>query len=115
VPLGANPRREVFLIFKESLTNVVKHSGASHVRIDFDVSRDHLTLKICDDGQGFDVTGISSALFTEQKGGNGIVSMKKRAAEVSGSFEIEAKPGAGTTIIFQLPLHGGDLKSEVEV
>jgi signal transduction histidine kinase/ligand-binding sensor domain-containing protein len=107
VPLGANPRREVFLIFKESLTNVVKHSNATHVKIDFEVSRDHLTLTICDDGRGFDATQISSALFAEQKGGNGIVSMRKRASEVQGRFDLDSRPGAGTTIIFQLPLQNG--------
>jgi signal transduction histidine kinase len=107
VPLGANPRREVFLIFKESLTNVVKHANATHVRINFEVSRDNLTLRISDNGRGFDATEISSALFADQKGGNGIVSMRKRAAEVNGRFALDSQPGAGTTVTFQLPLQSG--------
>jgi signal transduction histidine kinase/ligand-binding sensor domain-containing protein len=104
VPLGANPRREVFLIFKESLANIVKHSKATQVRIDFDVTSEYLSLKISDNGQGFDASELSAALFSDQKGGHGILSMKKRAAEMNGRFEIKSEPGRGTEIAFQLPL-----------
>src|SRR6185503_14103859 len=48
IPLGANPRREVFLIFKESLTNIVKHSEATQVSISLSFSKEFLTLKITD-------------------------------------------------------------------
>jgi signal transduction histidine kinase/ligand-binding sensor domain-containing protein len=106
VPLGANPRREVFLIFKESLANVVKHSNATRVSIDFLVSSDNLSLKISDNGRGFDADNMSNALFTDQKGGHGILSMKKRAAEMQARFELNSEPGQGTTVRFDLPLHG---------
>jgi signal transduction histidine kinase len=104
IPLGANARREVFLIFKESLTNIVKHSGATQILIEFGFAADSLTLKIVDNGKGFDPAKISSALFADQKGGHGILSMKKRAAELNGKFAIDSKAGSGTTISFQLPL-----------
>jgi signal transduction histidine kinase len=55
IPLGANARREVFLIFKESLTNVAKHAAATRVKIDFDLSHDDLKFSIADNGQGFDL------------------------------------------------------------
>jgi signal transduction histidine kinase/ligand-binding sensor domain-containing protein len=104
IPLGANPRREVFLIFKESLTNIVKHSGATQVRIEFKFSQEYLTLKITDNGAGFDVNELGRALFVDQKGGHGIFSMKKRAAEMNGKFEIDSEVGKGTVVVFQLPL-----------
>jgi signal transduction histidine kinase/ligand-binding sensor domain-containing protein len=104
IPLGANARREVFLIFKESLTNIVKHSGATQVRIEFKVSADSLTLKITDNGQGFEPGKLSSALFADQKGGHGINSMKKRAAEMNGEFDLGSAAGQGTVITFRLPL-----------
>ena len=104
IALGANPRREVFLIFKESLANIVKHSGASHVHIQFDFSHPYLTLTIHDDGRGFDVERISPGAYAAKQGGNGIFSMRKRAAEMNGRFEIGSEIGAGTTITFQLPL-----------
>src|SRR4029078_4858428 len=87
IPLGANARREVFLIFKESLTNIAKHSRATRVRIDFDMSPDDLKLSITDNGQGFDVGTRGPALAAREKGGHGIFSMKKRAAELNGKLE----------------------------
>jgi len=104
IPLGANARREVFLIFKESLTNAVKHAAATHVSIVFDFSNELLTLTIKDNGHGFAPSEISAALFADKKGGHGIFSMKKRAAEMNASFEIGSANGAGTVVTFQLPL-----------
>jgi len=105
IPLGANPRREVFLIFKESLANIVKHSGASHVRIQFDFSAPYLTLQIRDDGRGFEAHRISLG-YTAEQSGHGIFSMRKRAAEMNGKFDIGSEIGKGTTITFRLPLSG---------
>jgi signal transduction histidine kinase/ligand-binding sensor domain-containing protein len=106
IPLGANPRREVFLIFKESLANVVKHAAATHVKIDFDFSLHQLILKIADNGNGFDAANLGPSLFSREKGGHGVLSMKKRAAEMSGKFDIRSKAGEGTVVEFQMPLDG---------
>jgi signal transduction histidine kinase/ligand-binding sensor domain-containing protein len=99
IPFGANPRREVFLIFKESLANIVKHSGAGHVRIDFDFSAPHLTLKIHDDGRGFDA---ATRAPDEARGGHGVFSMRKRAAEMNATLDIDSAVGKGTTITLQV-------------
>ena len=104
IPLGANARREVFLIFKESLTNIVRHANATRVKIEFDFSQLNLTLSIADDGRGFDLDAIRPALLAREKGGHGIISMKKRAAEMNGRFEIRSQVGQETVIEFQLPL-----------
>jgi signal transduction histidine kinase/ligand-binding sensor domain-containing protein len=104
LPLGANARREVFLIFKESLTNIIKHSKATEVTIQFDFSQNHLTLKVKDNGRGFAVEDLSNSLLSSSKGGHGILSIKKRAAEMNGRVDIISRHGAGTTITFQLPL-----------
>ena len=105
IPLGANARREVFLIFKESLTNAVKHSKATQLTIGFEFSEDYLTLTIRDNGQGFTPEQGSTA-FSDRKGGHGILSMKKRAGEMNARFDITSN-GGGTVVTFQLPL---DLK-----
>jgi signal transduction histidine kinase/ligand-binding sensor domain-containing protein len=104
IPLGANPRRAVFLIFKESLANIVKHANAKQVRIRFGFSPQKLTLTISDDGCGFDVDKLSSGLFTDQKGGHGILSMKKRAAEMNGRLQLDSRPGQGTAMTVELLL-----------
>ena len=104
IPLGANPRREVFLIFKESLTNIVKHSEATQVKIALSFSREVLTLKIEDNGKGFQTDKLSASLFAEEKGGTGVISMRKRAAEMQGKFAIKSAPDEGTVVEFELPL-----------
>jgi ligand-binding sensor domain-containing protein/signal transduction histidine kinase len=106
IELGANVRREVFLIFKESVNNVVKHSGCTRAEVAFRVEVDWLTLTVSDNGKGFDtklagggdVQSVSSA-----KGGNGLFSMRKRAQEMNGRFEIISREGEGTTATLRVP------------
>lgn len=106
IPLGANTRRGVFLIFKESLANIVKHASATQVHVQFDFCPEQLTLTIFDNGCGFEVDKLSDGLFTDQKGGQGIVSMKKRAAQMNGRFDLTSKVGTGTTMRLNLSLNG---------
>jgi signal transduction histidine kinase/ligand-binding sensor domain-containing protein len=113
--LGANVRREVFLIFKEAVNNVVKHSQATVVAIGFDVAGDRLRLQIRDNGNGFvppaPGTVSSADLFSDQRGGNGLISMRRRAADLGGEYSLESSPGHGTTVILELPVH---LNADVE-
>ncbi len=104
MPLGANARREVFLIFKETLTNVARHAGATHVKIEFVIAEHSLKLSITDNGRGFDPELIGPALAARGKGGHGIFSMKKRTAELNGQLDIRSSGDGGTTIALQLPL-----------
>ena len=52
IPLGANIRREVFLIFKESVNNLVRHSACTEVKIDFQIAEGALKLTVRDNGKG---------------------------------------------------------------
>ncbi len=98
VPLGANIRREVFLIFKESVNNLVRHSGCSEVKIDFQIDGDLLNLTVSDDGKGFDRSVNGD--------GHGLSSMGQRAAGIGGRLDIISRPGEGATIALELPLPG---------
>jgi signal transduction histidine kinase len=113
MPLGANARREVFLIFKESLTNIAKHAGATNVAMEFNIAQHNLRLSITDNGHGFDPELIGPTLAARGKGGHGIFSMKKRAAELNGSLEIRSGPGGGTTITLELPLDASARQARV--
>jgi signal transduction histidine kinase len=98
VPLGANIRREVFLIFKESVNNLVRHSACGEVRIDFQIAGGALKLIVADDGKGFK---------TSMNGeGHGLSSMRERAEGIGGQLEIISHVGKGTTITLELPLSG---------
>src|SRR5262249_32377724 len=100
IALGANLRREVFLIFKETINNIVKHSGCTTARVRLQMDGDWLELEVADDGKGFDCTryvqnDISAP--SDARGGNGIPSMRKRAGEMGGGFDILSTLGSGTT------------------
>jgi signal transduction histidine kinase len=83
-------RREIYLIFKEAVNNVARHSGASHATIELELAKSELVLRVSDDGRGFDAASNHS--------GNGLAHMRKRAAELKSTFELCSAPGEGTTI-----------------
>jgi len=96
IKLGANLRRDIYLIFKEAVNNIVRHSQAAHVTIDFGLVDKELVLKIRDDGIGFEPNVESD--------GNGLSNIKKRAAERGGELDIDSASGAGTGIILRVKL-----------
>jgi signal transduction histidine kinase/ligand-binding sensor domain-containing protein len=98
VPLGANIRREVFLIFKESVNNLVRHSGCSKVKINFQIAGGALRLNVWDDGKGFDIS--------QNFDGHGLSSMRQRAEGIGGQLETISRSGEGTTITLDLPFAG---------
>jgi two-component sensor histidine kinase len=88
--LGADVRRQVFLIFKESVNNIVRHSACNQADIEFRVEHGWLTLKVSDDGKGFD--------SEEQSDGHGLVSIRERAKALGGDLEVISHNGDGTTV-----------------
>lgn len=89
-PLGADVRRQVYLVLKESVHNAARHSGCSRVRIDFRVAGDRLTLRIEDDGHGFAGPATGE--------GHGLESMRRRAEGLGGTLDIVSGPGRGTIV-----------------
>jgi ligand-binding sensor domain-containing protein/signal transduction histidine kinase len=85
-------RQNIFLLYKETLTNVARHSQATRVEIKIEQDADSLRMSIQDNGIGFD-----SAV---QSSGNGLKNLKLRAARVKGVLTIESKPGQGTCVAF---------------
>jgi signal transduction histidine kinase len=101
--LNADTRRNVYLIFKESINNIIRHSDARSVQINFEIENSELLLSIIDYGKGFDAT--------VEYDGNGLISMKTRAAESGGSLEISSPAGGGTMLTLRFPMaHGIGLK-----
>ena len=83
-------RKNLFLIYKEILNNIVKHSKAKKVLISLEEKSKYLYLKVIDDGLGFDETEVIL--------GDGIKNLKQRAKGINGLLEINSKPSKGTTI-----------------
>ncbi|MFD0942077.1 tetratricopeptide repeat-containing sensor histidine kinase [Pedobacter boryungensis] len=89
-------QRDLFLMFKEILNNIIKHAHAHIVNIDLSYAKGRLYLKIIDNGVGFDASKISSKR-------NGLSNLKSRAEKWNGSFEIKSSPGMGTQALFIIP------------
>jgi signal transduction histidine kinase len=120
-PLDSNLRREVFLIFKESVNNIVKHADATAVEIDLKIDRNNLFLSVKDNGKGFRLQAAQetpmASLFANYKGGNGLASLKRRATEMGGEFAIASEIGKGTTLNLRLPVtiqSGGDAATRAD-
>lgn len=96
IQLGANVRREVFLIFKETVNNMVKHSGCTEAAIEFRIQGGELLLKPSDNGSGFDTS--------LEADGHELMSMGDRTQGLDGTLEIVSKAGAGTTTALRVPL-----------
>jgi ligand-binding sensor domain-containing protein/two-component sensor histidine kinase len=97
---GAAPlevRRPLFLIFKEAIHNVVRHSHATRAWICFEVVHGQAKVTVDDDGQGFDVARVESP-------GEGIASIKRRATQLGGSAAWTSRPGGGTRLTVSIPL-----------
>ncbi len=99
VPLGADTRREVFLLFKEAVSNLARHSGCRNARIELGLVDGWLSLRVADDGRGFDLEYFE----TQSADGNGLHTMRRRARDLRGTFEIASTRGSGTTIQFRVP------------
>ena len=109
VQLGANIRREVFLVFKESVNNMVKHSGCGQAEIEFQIKDEWLSLRVSDNGIGFDPSLLSRRKESDilpEKGGNGLLSMQRRAVALGGEYSVVSQQGEGTTVTLRVPLGG---------
>ena len=92
--LNGDRRRNIFLCVKETLNNMLKHSGATELSIDI-LTNGMLTIRIHDNGRGIDLQKI-------RQFGNGLQNIKRRMESIGGNFEI--KNNNGTETILALPL-----------
>lgn len=81
-------RQHFWLIFKEILTNAVRHSGASQLNIRIHIKKGALSLLIQDNGHGFNET--------EQVQGNGLSNIRRRAEQMNASVDFDSDPDYGT-------------------
>ena len=89
--LSVETRRNIYLVVREALHNVVKHSGATRVDIRLSIFDGRCSISIKDDGKGFDPDRLEFP-------GNGLVNMKRRMNDIGGEVVIRSKAGEGTEI-----------------
>ena len=96
VQLNVEQRKEIYMIFKEAVTNAVKYSGTSELHITLSEKNGLLNMEIVDNGAGFDTQAVLQ--------GNGLKNMRARAASIGAAINIESIKGLGTKILFRLKL-----------
>jgi signal transduction histidine kinase len=100
VRLGADMRRQLYLIFKEAVNNAARHARCTEAEIEFEIAQDRLLLRVRDNGRGFDPNGDAST----GRNGNGLASMRERARAMGGEIEITSQLNLGTAVKLNLPL-----------
>ena len=93
--LSPDQRRELYLIFKEAVTNLVRHSRCSSALLSLEISDRYLIARIHDDGRGLAPNGPR---------GRGLTNIQTRTHRLRGRCEIISEPNRGTKINVEVPL-----------
>ena len=88
----------LFRIVQEALNNVARHAQARRVEVELAWDERVVTLRVVDDGRGFDPRAAQTGTHV------GLWSMRERVKQLGGQFEVESAPGAGTKVKAVIPL-----------
>lgn len=97
--LDQNLSTTLFRIFQETLTNIIRHAGATEVTVRLNELDGHINLEVKDNGRGISRTDVSNTRSM------GLLGMRERAALLGGIFRIgRVKKGPGTRVNVSIPL-----------
>jgi signal transduction histidine kinase/ligand-binding sensor domain-containing protein len=102
IKLPPDERRQLFLVFKEAVNNIAKHSGGTEARLRLAVEGGHLVAEIGDNGCGFELPDPEASFIG--RGGNGLKNMQARASDVGGRLDVDSGSGSGSLIRLSLPI-----------
>jgi len=101
---------ELFRFSQGAIGNIAEHSKARNTTILLEYRDNELLVRISDDGQGFDVSKITTV---EESGrGRGVFSMKERVGLLGGTCGIDSQPGQGTIVWAIVPIGRGEEDDE---
>jgi signal transduction histidine kinase len=100
VPLSEVAEENLLRIGQEAITNVVKHSGATKVKIELEYTANKVILRIKDDGKGFTPDNCSGP----SDGHFGLLGIRERAERLNGRVEFDSVPRKGTLIRVEIPV-----------
>jgi len=98
VVLDMEKRKNIFLIYKEAIHNIIKYADAHLVEVKIEMNHSHLIIQITDDGNGF------NSHEPKAYNGNGLLNMSSRAREIKAIIEINSVPGKGTCVKLNAPV-----------
>lgn len=98
--MTVDPERStaIFRIFQETLTNIIRHAGATHVEVSLECRDGTVSLEVRDNGRGItreEITGSKSL---------GIIGIRERVGGLGGEVRFEGSPGAGTVVTVTIPV-----------
>ena len=96
IKLGIEQQKNFYMIAKEAVNNIAKHSEASLAEIKFSHTKSGILFEIADNGKGFD----KSKIFE----GNGLKNFERRAEESFMDLTIESELGKGTKLSLEVPV-----------
>jgi signal transduction histidine kinase/ligand-binding sensor domain-containing protein len=99
-PLPEQTEQHLLRIAQEAVTNAVKHAHASRVSIHLEMAGRTLSLRVADNGQGFE----QDEAFSEVGGHFGLLGMRERAERLGGELQLHSEPGQGTKVEVTVPL-----------
>jgi PAS domain S-box-containing protein len=83
-----------YYVVSEAVANVVKHAGASTVKVGVEAVNGHVAIEVCDDGVG----------GADASAGSGLRGLEDRLGALDGSLTVESLPGSGTRVLAHIPL-----------
>jgi len=101
VRLDPQARRNLFLLLKEAVTNVVRHAHARSASLEIRLAGRELRAALHDDGRGFLPDALAQGVESDR---HGIASMGARAERLGARLSIESAPGTGTTLVVRMTL-----------
>ncbi len=98
--LQADVRHNLFLAFKEVITNVLKHAAATEVHVKMEIGAHALDVTVTDNGRGMPLRPPS----VPDTGHHGIPNLHDRLQKIGGHCELQHRPGQGVMVRLRIPL-----------
>jgi signal transduction histidine kinase len=105
-PFAVAVENDLLRIGQEALTNAVKHGGATRIEVEFRYDTEAFSLRVRDDGRGFD------AAAPRPEGHFGLIGMEERAHQIGARLEIRSASGRGTDVVVVVPVQPLSLPAE---
>jgi signal transduction histidine kinase len=103
--LPTGKRRDLFLVFKETINNIQKHALATDVKINITAEDSNLLMQVNDNGKGFDTDHITHR--------NGLKNIEQRMQKWGGTFTVQSSPAKGSILRIKLPVSNPSLKKGI--
>lgn len=96
----------LFRVIQEAMNNILRHAGAKKASVVLYFRKSSISVRIADDGQGFDVQEAINA--KDRPRGLGLLGMRERVELLKGTINIRSKPGeSGTVVEVKIPVEEG--------